>query len=253
MDTRKKAKRTLVLGMGVLVLFVVFFSKWYYSNLNATVDPRIVPARELYEKYNSYTENNYLDSVFYLMDTIEAIYTSVDHYKEAFELGVLDNNRSAAWLTIALYSEYRDSTEKDSLVCLANNALLKSISLYEKWEDDYAELSQTVIQEKIKPIFLQGLESYETEKQAKYLENRVDEITNNQTEVDRRLSVSYTNLGMVYRYRVQYESAAECYLKALELWDRNLTAKNNLNLLMDKPMEKQNIIQKLFPPERIDK
>ena len=36
-----------------------------------------------------------------------------------------------------------------------------------------------------------------------------------------------------------------------ELWDRNLTAKNNLNVLLGQPMEKRNVIQRMFPPDRL--
>jgi hypothetical protein len=47
-----------------------------------------------------------------------------------------------------------------------------------------------------------------------------------------------------------YDSAAFYYNNAIELWDRNLTAENNLNILLNRPQKKRNLIQTLFPPEK---
>jgi hypothetical protein len=49
---------------------------------------------------------------------------------------------------------------------------------------------------------------------------------------------------------VDYEKAINNYQKAIDLWDQNLTAENNLNILLGKPLKKRNLIQKLFPPKR---
>jgi len=84
----------------------------------------------------------------------------------------------------------------------------------------------------------------------KFLENRVQEIIMAQGENDRRLSVCRTNLGVVYRYQGAYLEAVQQYEMAIELWDRNLEAENNLNKLINKPLKKRSIIQKIFPPER---
>ncbi|MCK4748009.1 MAG: tetratricopeptide repeat protein, partial [Bacteroidales bacterium] len=67
---------------------------------------------------------------------------------------------------------------------------------------------------------------------------------------NRRLSVCHTNLGVIYRHQGAYVEAAEEYQKALALWDRNLEAENNLNKLLNKPLKKRNMMQKLFPPNR---
>jgi len=84
-----------------------------------------------------------------------------------------------------------------------------------------------------------------------YLDTRINEIIDTQVEIDRRLSVSYTNLGIVYRYRMQYDSAAYCYEEALDLWEQNLSAENNLNVLLGRPQKKSNFIQRMFPPDRL--
>jgi tetratricopeptide (TPR) repeat protein len=246
-----KKTRTLIIIMIVLVIFSVVISQWYYKDLNASVDPRIIPARELYDLYNTYTQKNDFDSIFFLMDTIENIYKRFDHYKDAFEIGVLYNNRAASWLTIALFSEIRDSTERDSLVHLAEGAARKSIIYYNNWKKKYEGMDEQQIYDGVSPSFEKGLESFSTEMQQKYIENRVEEILDSQLEIQRRLSVSYTNLGIVYRHRIQYDSAALCYDKALYLWNRNFTAENNLNLLLGRPQKKRNMIQRMFPPDRL--
>jgi len=185
------------------------------------------------------------------MDSIESIYSNYDHYKYGFEIGVLQNNRAAAWLTIALHSELRDSSDKDSLVLLAKDAIMSSITNYSDWMKLYNDLDAEKIEHTIRQSFLSGLEMYSEEEISSFLSNRVDEIIQSKTEINRRLSVSYTNLGIVYRYHAVYDSAASCYMKAIELWDKNFSAENNLNLLLGKPMKKRNIIQKMFPPDRL--
>lgn len=248
--THKKT-RTLIALMSVLVILAIVFSKWYYKNQNESVDPRIVLARGLYENYNRYAERNNLDSIFFLMDTIESLYKSVTHYSESFEVGVLYNNRAAAWLTIALFSELRDSIERDSMVALAENAIWNSIQIYTNWETSYNGLSENEVRKVIEQNFYTGLEKYPVKDKEKYLQTRTSEILDAETEIPRRLSVSYTNLGIVHRYRQQYDSAALSYQKALELWDRNLTAENNLNILLGRPQKKRNLIQRMFPPDRL--
>ena len=99
--------------------------------------------------------------------------------------------------------------------------------------------------------FLKGLEGYNEADIQKFQHKRNQEINEAQAETKRRLSVSYTNLGLVYRQQLKYEDAALSYQKAIENWDRNLTAENNLNKLMGRPEKKRNLIQKLFPPERV--
>jgi tetratricopeptide (TPR) repeat protein len=84
----------------------------------------------------------------------------------------------------------------------------------------------------------------------KYLRTRTEEILEALEENPRRLSVCYTNLGLIYRYRGEYIKAAEQYKKAIELWDRNLDAENNLNKLLNKPLRKRNFIQRMFPPSK---
>ena len=246
-----KPARTLMITMGVLVVITIVISRKYYNDQEASVDPRIKPARELYEKYNSFATSNQFDSVFQLMDTIEGIYTSTDHYTSSVELGVLYNNRAAAWLTLGVFGDYYSDWERDSLVSMAETAVRTSMHLYETWKEDFGDIDETQVRKVISDDFTSGLEGYSAEEREIFLETRIAEIAEAQAELDRRLSVSYTNLGMVYRHKEIYDSAAICYQKALELWDRNLTAENNLNSLLGRPQKKRNFIERMFPPERL--
>ena len=251
MPRQKKSIRPLIIVLCVIALIVIVVSRSYYSAENSSQDPRIVPAREMYEKYNHFADNQQYDSIFKLMDAIEGIYASLDHYKDSYETGVLYNNRAAAWLTRVISDQSTDSLIRDSLLNLANHALRSGIRIYETWQDQYNNKEADEIRNGIRDDFMTGLESYTPEERERFLQTRVSEISEAQTEIDRRLSVTYTNLGIVYRHRQQYDSAMGCYEKALDLWDRNLTAENNMNSLLGLPQKKRNFIERMFPPERI--
>ncbi len=236
--------------MVILVLIVIVFAKLYYGQKNKNEDPRIKEARVLYGKYNNFIEKNSYRNVLLLLDTIETIYHSVKHYQQSYEMGVLNNNRGAVYLTIALH-ECDSGKTRNKYFDTAASYFNKSIGLYKNWMDEYENLDEQEIKTKIIPAFNEdqpGLKGYNAEK---IRENRVDDIILAQAETPRRLSVSYTNLGIIKRHQHRFEKALNFYEKALELWEDNHTAQNNLNILLGKPVEKQNFLKKLFPPERI--
>jgi tetratricopeptide (TPR) repeat protein len=246
---KNRQTRELIIIMSSLVFIVILISWFYYGRINSSVDPRIVEARKMYEKYNDYTQSGNLDQVFLLMDSIEEIYSKSGHYRNSFETGVLYNNRAAAYLTKVLHNK-DISLNADSLVSLAENNCFKSIDIYESWMKKYQDLDEKEIENKLSQGYSLELSDYSENLRDKYLANRLDELEEAQIETPRRLSVSYTNLGIIYRYRQQYDSAAIYYEKALTLWDQNLTAENNLNLLLGRPQRKRSLIQKIFPPEK---
>ena len=251
-----KNKRALILTMIALSFVVIVFSYFYYKNINKSKDPRVKQARELYEKYNNFASQNDFENVFALLDSVENIYKSVNHFSKSFEVGVLYNNRAAAYLTMAIYENKSESfmlLSKDSLLKLAQNSIHKSISIYENWLDEYSDKSTIEINELIINDYLLGFENYSEKDKVRFTNNRVKEIETAQYETERRLSVAYTNLGIIHRHFEQFENAINNYQKAIELWDQNLTAQNNLNILLGKPLKKRNLIQKLFPPKRKDK
>jgi tetratricopeptide (TPR) repeat protein len=136
---------------------------------------------------------------------------------------------------------------QDSLIALGESAVRKSIEIYESWLERFETDGPAGTREKVQADFMHGLDTGEPGQAESYVQNRVREIKEALEETPRRLSVSYTNLGLVYRYREDYTEAASCYRKAMDLWEDNLTAENNLNILLGKPLKKRNFLQKMFP------
>jgi len=246
-----KIPRALILVMMALVVITIVLARSHYRGENQAVDPRIVPARKLYEGYNALASANDYGGVISLLDTISRIYSQYPHYRESFETGVLENNRAAVYLTLGLSYDSLSSPYhhlgQDSLMALGESAARKSIEIYEQWLSIYAENGPEEIGEQVRASFGSGKITANTEKLGAYVENRVREIEDAIEETPRRLSVSYTNLGLAYRFREDYHGAASCYQQAIDLWEDNLTAENNLNILLGKPMKKRNFIQKMFP------
>ncbi len=256
---QRSPKRKLFSILFFLSIVAIAISYLYYDAENKKVDPRIIEARELYNKYDSYAEQNNFTEVLSLLDSIESIFLNVPHYHNSYEIGVVHNNRAAVYLTIALFAdtmqkiqipEEIDSLSFDSLLNLADYHANIAIEYYELWKEDFALLTEEEIKKQIKTDFFIGLETYTEKEQQAFLKKRIIEIKDAQIEIDRRISVALTNLGIVYRHREDYETAADCYLKAIELWDKNLQAENNLNVLLNKPQKKRSVIEKLLPDEK---
>jgi tetratricopeptide (TPR) repeat protein len=257
MHITNNPKRALMIIMGALVLIGFGIANLYYNFDNSSVDPRIVEARELYSRYDIYAEENDFKAVFSLLDSIEPIYNSIEHYRNSFEVGVLDNNRAAAYLSMAIYFDSnslsldgKTTLSKDTLLILSEKAVMQSIYIYENWLEKYADKEEAELEIELKNNFLLGLENYTEKEKARFISKRATEILDAQLETTRRLSVAYTNLGIIKRHQTNYKEAIECYQKAMELWDRNLAAENNLNKLLDRPLKKQNMLEKIFPPEK---
>ena len=257
MNISNNPKRTLMIIMGVLVLIGFSIAQLYYKGENKYVDPRVIQARQLYSKYNEYAQNNNFYAIFSLLDSIENIYKNIPHYKNSYEIGVLYNNRAASYLTMALH--FSDSSlsidginiiSKDSLLNLGKKNAEISIGIYKSWLKKFAEKQQSEIIALIKSDFLLNFDVESEKERSKYLKKRAEEIEHAQYETPRRLSVAYTNLGITERHKENYENAIKLYTEALNLWDQNLTAKNNRNILLGRPIEKAKIIHKFFPPDK---
>lgn len=246
--------------MALIVLGTLTAAHFYYQNINNREDPRVVEAKHLYRDYNKYLKENHYKKVLNTLDKIEKVYKQVPHYQNSYELGVVYTDKAALFLTLAIYKDsltverekYIPELElaKDSLLKLSEGLTKKSIHIYENWLDKFETLDRNAVKASIKDDF-STIDADPDEKKT-YLQNRVDQIMNAQVETPRRLSVCYTNLGMVKRHRGQYEEAAELYVKALKLWSKNRPAKNNLNLLLGRPKEEPGILEQLFPPKRLE-
>lgn len=247
-----KTSKALILIISALVLVTMLIAHFVYKSINESVDPRVVTARTLYEGYNGLAQRSAFDSVYILMDEIEDQYNTYPHYRDSYEVGVLYNNRAASYLTLALYSDTTalSSKMRDSLVNLSEIAAKRSIEIYQKWLLKYENRTPEEISRIASLDFFIGLENYDEKQRARFFNKRVQEIESAQQETKRRLSVSFTNLGIVYRHHKQYAKAAEYYKTAFDLWDENLVAENNLNILFNKPTRERNFIQKMFPSKR---
>jgi tetratricopeptide (TPR) repeat protein len=253
----KLNRRALIIIMGALALVAFGIASLYYGLENKKVDPRVVEARKIYDRFDQYASASDFEGVFAMLDSVEDIYRAIPHYRDSYELAVLDNNRGAAYLTMAIQDSIQSFSfdgvnvfSKDSLLQLSEVHLHKAINVYQNWLEIYKEKDLSAIEAKVKTDFFEGLHENDATKRNDYFQNRVEEIEMAQMENKRRLSVTLTNLGIVQRHKEQYKKAILLYEQALELWDQNLAAKNNLNILLGKPIEKRNFIQKMFPPEK---
>ncbi len=248
---KNKGTRIAIFIMAILVIVVIVFAKIYYGNKNKAKDPRIKKALVLYGNYNNYIKEHGYQDVLLLLDTIEQVYKEVGHYSNSYEMGVINNNRGAVNLTIALH-ECDSGKTRNHYLERAETYFKKSIDIYTNWMDEYGGLEEHEVRKKIQPAFSEQQPALKEHDIQRIWQNRVDEILLAQDETPRRMSVCYTNLGIINRHYCKFEEALACYEKALSLWDDNHTAKNNLNILLGRPVEKQNLLRKLFPPERED-
>ncbi|MCK5857334.1 MAG: hypothetical protein KAG64_07585 [Bacteroidales bacterium] len=243
-----KGTLAVIITMTVIA-FVGFSIAWvYYGNINSSEDPRVVEAKVLYKSYNPLIEEGKYDDALLLLDSIDVIYQSYDDYKKSYEVGVVYNNKAAIYLTMAL--AMHDGSDKDSIIVLAEQNVLHSIKIYENWLQEYGNMSESEIRTYTTPIYQSGDYNFDTKLLDNYINKRINDIMLAQRETPRRLSVSYTNEGIVLRSRNEIEEALNKYKKALELWDKNLTAKNNINLILGRPLEEQSTLERLFPDKK---
>jgi tetratricopeptide (TPR) repeat protein len=194
-------------------------------------------------------KENEFSSALPLLDSIENIFVKVPGYKESYEPGIVYNDRGSAYLSMALYGN-KDSTEKFRLLELAEKNIDSAIVIYNVWLDKNSGLSKLELSQVVKPFFSENNLAFRGKNYSKIIRKRVDDLVLAQKETPRRLSVSYTNLGIVQRHQYKQNEAVESYIKAIKLWKDNFTARNNFNVLMGKPPKDRSIIDQLFPPDK---
>jgi len=234
--------------MTVIVILGLSIAWSYYGNINKSEDPRVIEAKVMYKSYNTLVEESRYDDGLLLLDSIADIYAKYDDYKNSYEVGVIHNNRAAIYLTIAL--AMHDGTAKDSIIAIAENNVQGSITIYEGWLNEFGSMSESDIRNWATPIYQSSNFPFNRELIDRYIEKRVADVQLAQRETTRRLSVSYTNLGIVLRNQNQIEQALKTYKKALELWDKNLTAENNINLILGRPLKERSTLERLFPDKK---
>lgn len=234
----------------VILAVTGFVIAWlYYGSINRSVDPRIKQAQIMYGRYNVFVSENDFDKVLNLLDSIKAIYAAIPHYANSYEMGVMENNRATVFLTIALSDTVLHEI-RQNYFALAEHHLNKSIDYYNAWMSFYENKTEEEILVVVENEFAPDASLMHHANLDAIIKNRVGEIKTAQIETPRRLSVSYSNLGIIMRHENRLDEAIDYYTKALELWEDNMAAKNNLNIIFGKPLEKQSILRKLFPPDR---
>ncbi len=228
----------------------IIFAVIYYRTVNRSEDPRIYNARKLLALFDSkgntlsYVEAfNYLDSAFIAFDTLP-------DYKYSFEKGIVYNNKCSVLLMKALYDSTISENEKSTLLSLSLRYCDSSITVYKGWIKEWEELSEKEIREKIIPLMSKNPEIFSGLNFDKISNRRVRNLVTAQIETPRRLSVSFTNKGTIFRHMMLPDSALYYYQNALSLWKENRTAESNLSVLMGGEPVKPNIIESLFPPDK---
>lgn len=253
-------KTTIKVLIGTLIVVILIFagSFYYYSNLNSAVDPRVVEAKHLQLKYEKGLESNQYGEKMILLNQMLDIYQNVPGYENSYEIGVILNNQASVYLVkleTELLTKEEDEIDKDEMLKTLEMSMgltLEAIDIYDTWLKEMGDLSEEEVRKKIRPYFDPQDEAFKDVKYSMVFDRRVEEIMSAQLENSRRLSVSYTNLGVMNRYMGNLHEAKANYEKALELWDRNYTAQDNLNTLMNLPRERRGMLERIFPPERLE-
>jgi len=243
-----QTKRVLA-GIFIIICVSLLVAYIYYNGKNKAEDPRIVQAKYMFRQFDELMKENKFSSALPVLDSIEIILMKVPGYKDSYEPGIVYNNRGSAYLSMALYSS-KDSIEKFRLLKISEKNIDSSIAIYNTWIDKNNNLNEAELSKNAEPFFSQNDAAFTGRNIKKIIRKRAEDLALAQKETPRRLSVCYTNLGIVQRHQYKQNEAAESYIKAIKLWKDNYTARNNFNVLMGKPPEDRSIIDQLFPPDK---
>jgi tetratricopeptide (TPR) repeat protein len=243
-----KTKKVL-LGIFIIIIISFLVAFLYYNSKNRSEDPRIVQTKYMFREYDNLMKANQFTSGLKILDRIDSILLIVPGYKDSYERAIVSNNRGSAYLGMALYNS-TDSTEKNRLLTIAKINIDSSISVYNNWLNKHTGLPKEELYKSIYPFFQENDPAFKGKNLKKILKKRVEDLETAQKETPRRLSVCYTNMGAILRHQYKQDEAVKNYLKAIELWKDNYTARNNFNVLMGKPPKDRSIINQLFPPDK---
>jgi tetratricopeptide (TPR) repeat protein len=241
--------KKVLTGIFIIVALSFLVAYIYYNGKNKAEDPRVVQTKYLFRQYDELMKKGDYYSALPLLDDIEKILIKVPGYPESYEPGIVYNNRGSAYLTIALYAG-KDSSESARLLELAKKNIDSSILIYNSWIGKTGALSRDELLHYVKPFFPEDEPAFRGARYERIVKKRVADLVLAQKETSRRLSVCYTNLGIVFRHQHKQDEASESYIKAIQLWKDNYTARNNFNVLMGKPPRDRSVINKLFPPDK---
>jgi hypothetical protein len=233
-----------------VTLSAIVFAYFYYRGMNRSEDPRIMEAKELLLEYEKMTRGISGIESFYILDSAFAIFSSIPDYDGSYEKGVIYNNKCSGLMLNALYDNDTIRGEKSHLLAMAMEFCDSSIFIYKKWLDEWEGLSSEQIATKLEPKMNANDPAFNGFNFGRIFKRRVKNIVDAQYETPRRLSVSLTNKGTIFRHLNEPDSALVYVRMALSLWEDNRTAESNLSVLMGGEPLKPNLIESLFPPER---
>ena len=267
----RKATLGVLIACLIVVILIFIVSFIYYSNLNSAEDPRVLEAKNLQLVYDKGLEGDESKKALDLLEKMRTIYARVPGYANSYEVGVILNNKATVYLVrlipqlIAIEESLKDKDENEikevirkvdtekirSNLNIALGYTLESIEIYEGWLEEMGGLTEDEIRRKIQPDFDPADAAFSDVDFQTVFEKRVEDVKAAQFETKRRLSVAVTNLGVIQRYMGNLQESKANYEKALELWERNYTARDNLDTLMNRPKEKRSMVDRFFPPERL--
>jgi tetratricopeptide (TPR) repeat protein len=228
----------------------ILFAFFYYRSINLSEDPRIDGARKILAEYDRESLDHDIVSKFILLNSADSVFRSFPDYYGSFERGVILNNRASALLVAALYDTAVKHEEENTLLELAMIYCDSSITVYRNWIKDWSEIDRIGIESRLRKSMNAGHPAFKGRNFEKIIARRVSNQITAQTETPRRLSVSLSNKGIIFRHLMMPDSALDCFKKSLELWKDNRSAKSNLSVLLGgKPLE-PGMIESLFPPDR---
>lgn len=234
----------------VVSVIAVLTALFYYGSINRSEDPRIDTARDILVRYDALPYGYDLTGKLNLLDSAGSVFRALPDYANSFETGVILNNKSSAFLVSALYDSTVNSSEKGVLLGLAMTYADSSITIYRKWIEEWGKLGRKEVERRIRMEMLPADSAFKGRNYEKLITRRVKNQLTAQVETPRRLSVSLSNKGIIYRHMQKFDSAAGCFSEALALWKNNKVAKSNFNVLMGGEPVKPGIIESLFPPDR---
>lgn len=225
---KNQKKWTLILLVGAFAIAGIAIGTFFSRQQSRFIDPRISPIIEQYKKFNGFVAAGQYDSALVLLDDIQKNYRRYPHYQVSFEVGALYNHRTETYIAMALKPGIAPLS-KDSLLNLAQIQANTSISLYAAWISTWGKLTEPEIRQKLSPYFSPHDEIFRKKNLERFINKRLSQITDEQAETPRRLSVAKTNLGVVLRHKDMHDDAVKSFEQALELWPDNPAARNNLN------------------------
>lgn len=242
-------KKILAITISVSLLAIIF-AFFYYRGMNRSEDPRIMEAKELLLDYEKLSRGITGTGAFYILDSAFAIFSSIPDYAGSYEKGVIYNNKCSGIMLNAIYDSDTIEGEKRQLLAMAMEYCDSSIFIYKRWLDEWEGLSPEEIAIKLEPKMNADDPAFNGFNFSRIFKRRVKNIVDAQYETKRRLSVSYTNKGTIFRHLNEPDSALVYVRMALSLWADNRTAESNLSVLMGGEPLKPELIESLFPPER---